>query len=282
MHESGWLTRSLEQVAPFDLKFPGKIRNQSVKSAFLLILDDVQTHEADARAYLVVLLWSLLRHTRIAEETVAGMYPTPAIISVEFIVKLLYQHFFATYPVSGASRLPVIALYTIYQLLMRTPRYQDKQLLALKGHTTADRKAHSIGDIEIIDSTTGTFYEAVEVKHNKPISLDLIETVFDKISTLSVSRYYVLTTAEPNILVIQEEEIERRIVELRTLTGCEIILNGVIPSVKYYLQLLPDTSTFMEGYTSNLQADYAAGTDIKLVHIEHWYTLLQSTAGLNA
>ncbi len=35
--ESGWLTRSIEQPYPFSMDFPGKIRNSSVKRAFLSI-----------------------------------------------------------------------------------------------------------------------------------------------------------------------------------------------------------------------------------------------------
>lgn len=34
MKESGWLTRSIEQNAPFDFNFPGKIQSETVKVAF--------------------------------------------------------------------------------------------------------------------------------------------------------------------------------------------------------------------------------------------------------
>ena len=39
MKESGWLTRSIEQDAPFTKTFPGKIQKHEVKEAFLEIFD---------------------------------------------------------------------------------------------------------------------------------------------------------------------------------------------------------------------------------------------------
>ena len=38
MAESGWLTRSLEQPLPYDMDYPGKIRPENIKTAFLSII----------------------------------------------------------------------------------------------------------------------------------------------------------------------------------------------------------------------------------------------------
>ena len=48
MAESGWLTRSLEQAHPYDLNYPGKIKPDTVKVAFLNIIDQVQVHRLGA------------------------------------------------------------------------------------------------------------------------------------------------------------------------------------------------------------------------------------------
>ena len=42
MSESGWLTRSLEQPHPYTLDYPGKIKPQEIKLAFLQLIDKVQ------------------------------------------------------------------------------------------------------------------------------------------------------------------------------------------------------------------------------------------------
>lgn len=53
---SGWLTRSLEQVHPYTLEYPGKILDRAVKEAFLQILHDIQENRADPKKYLQMLM----------------------------------------------------------------------------------------------------------------------------------------------------------------------------------------------------------------------------------
>lgn len=53
MAESGWLTRSLEQPHPYDLFYPGKIRPDSIKKAFLNIIDQVQNKDVDPEIVLI-------------------------------------------------------------------------------------------------------------------------------------------------------------------------------------------------------------------------------------
>ena len=46
MAESGWLTRSLEQKVPYDSNYTGAIRPESLKTAFLGILHQIQEFTA--------------------------------------------------------------------------------------------------------------------------------------------------------------------------------------------------------------------------------------------
>lgn len=186
------------------------------------------------------------------------------------VLNLLEAHFNHTYKTSGASRLPVLALYVIYQLLMDLPRYEDKQLLSLKKQTTSDTKSRSIGDIEILD-VDGNFFEALEIKHGKPIDLGMIQIVFEKIKNLTIKRYYLLTTKIPN--TVQPNEIAVFCDKVLSQHGCEIIVNGVIPTLKYYLRLLPNLDAFIEGYTTILQIEFASGS-IKSVHLQKWQSLI--------
>jgi DNA (cytosine-5)-methyltransferase 1 len=264
---SGWLTRSIEQAAPFDLQFPGRINNREVKSAFLNILHDIQAHSTPPDHYLIALFAQL----RLIQ---SALTPTSlhfdAQITVNQVTDALKAHFFHPYQTSGAARLPVVAIYSIYELLTDTPRYRDKKLLRLKSHTTSDQKSGSIGDVEIVNHDN-TFFEAVEIKHQIAITATMVEDAFEKIRTLPVARYYLLTTAEPN--TIESNEITRRIETILLRHGCEIIVNGIMPSIKYYLRLLPDPAAFLVRYSANLQGEYDAGTDIKRVHIDRWISL---------
>ena len=175
---SGWLTRSIEQNHTFGLDFTGKIQDKVVKSAFLQVLNDLEVNKADAFAYLTELFALLSRQTKAAQIIVAPN-PDAGHLTIAAVVKALRSHFFAKYQGSGASRLPVLAIYSVYAVSMKDEEYADKTLLPLKSHTTSDLKSSSVGDIEIVDAQEN-FYEAVEVKHNIAITPILVEDAYSK------------------------------------------------------------------------------------------------------
>ena len=109
MKESGWLTRSIEQPHPFTKNFPGRIRDKEVKTAFLDIVDDIETKKADSQTYLISLFILLIKSTSI-EQTRMDIIKIEKGITIGSIVDALKIHFFNKYSVSGASRLPVVAL----------------------------------------------------------------------------------------------------------------------------------------------------------------------------
>ena len=266
---SGWLTRSIEQNHAFTLDFTGKIQDQQVKQAFLNVLHDVETRQGQAELYLVELFALLIRHTNAVRIVVTptGERGQP---TVEYIVDLLRQHFYFDYQTAGASRLPVLALYAVYELLMDMPRFQDKQLAPLKSHTTSDTKSRSVADVEVL-TAEGTFWEGVEVKHGIAITPTLTADAYEKFAPTPASRFYLLTTAEPN--VTDAAAITELVRAIRQEHGCEVIVNGLLPSLKYYLRLLPDPAAFLQRYEAALEADYQASTDIKAAHIERWNAL---------
>ncbi len=268
---SGWLTRSIEQDHPFTLDFPGRIQVAQVKNAFLQILNDVQEKGQAPEPYLRALFGALLRRAEAAVIVFAPL-PKERRVTVQAVTNGLESHFFYRYAGAGASRLPVLALYALYELLMETnPRYKDKRLLPLKSHTTSDLKSASIGDIEIAD-TDGAFFEAVEVKHEIAINARLVTDAFNKFAPLPVHRYYLLTTANPNVTDL--DEVNQIVARVAREHGCEIIVNGLLPTLKYYLRLLDDPAAFIAGYTALLERDFAAGADIKETHLRRWNEIL--------
>ena len=278
MKESGWLTRSLEQVHAFTLDFPGKIRNASVKNAFLHILNDIEENQASPEEYLLALFELLIDYTESSK-----IFIEPILrdrrdsIWIENIIEMLRDHFFHSYGVSGASRLPVLAIYSAYELLMGYDRYIGKELCPLKSHTTSDTKSSGIGDIEVLDEQ-GNFFEGIEIKHGILITPMLVQDAFDKFTNTAVCRYYLLTTAEPEMEDV--DAIRTLIYKLRSEHGCEIIVNGIIPSLKYYLRLLNDPVMFLDCYGGNLQADFDISTDVKRIHLQYWDELLASVSYL--
>jgi len=240
-------------------------------------LNDVEENHADPEAYLQELFTLLLRHAQ-AANIIFAPTPNAGQVTIQSVIKALRQHFFTKYVGSGASRLPVLAIYSIYAVSMRDEEYADKRLLPLKSHTTSDTKSSSLGDVEIVDSD-GNFFEAVEVKHNIAITPTLVEDAFAKFQHLPLERYYLLTTASPNC--VKEEAIEEIISQIRRRHGCEIIVNGVLPTIQYYLRRGKRTAAFLEAYTNAVQEDFAANTDLKETHLRRWNELLTEMNAAN-
>lgn len=272
MGESAWLTRSLEQAYPFDLKFGGKIRDKEVKSAFLNTLNDLEVNKAKPAPYLIS-LFILLSQVIKPMEIIYNKNKKNKKVDIESIIRLLKLHFFHKYKVAGASRLPVIAIYSIYQLLIQNiSRFSNKKLNELRSHTSADLRA-GIGDIEVLDEDN-EYFEGAEIKFGWQISYEMVRTAYEKLKKTNLNRYYILTTSEPNLVEEDRERIYEFIDKVRKAHGCEIIVNGLIHSIKYYLRLLPDPEKFIKIYTENLSKDFSNKADIKIDHIQEWQNIL--------
>ena len=273
MRESGWLTRSIEQPHPFDRDFPGKIRNLEVKQAFLNIIEDVQDNGEDPLKYLNAFFLLLSQKSdqdlKILESGLSFVQSKS--VRIETIIELLKNHFFKEYSQPGASLLPVIAIFSIYELMLQdVSRYKKKILKPLKDHTTSDLKSSSFGDIEVYTLDNHVF-ECVEVKHKIPIGFSILDGIYSKIRNQSVNRYYILTTANPNIKEEDRHDIQLLIKKFSN-EGCEVIINGLIPSLNYYLRLT-DHTTFIAAYTRNLEKAFTSNTVIKYEHLENWQNL---------
>lgn len=163
-----------------------------------------------------------------------------------------------------------MAFYAIYQCLTQElKRFEGKTLLKIESHTSADKRSGRIGDVDIIDEKDRAF-EAVEIKHGIPISLQLVQDAYNKFSTTPVKRYYILSTA--NIKEGEIENIEKEIEKIKNIHGCQVIVNGIIDSLKYYLRLLSDSFDFIEFYVKLLEKD----TAIKFEHKQKWNELINS------
>jgi len=248
MKESGWLTRSFEQNRPYDKDYPGKITPTELKTAFLNVIDAVQNNSEIARPSLIYVLIRLEKYRRLQVSQPIIKLPDEIAkkLTVSTIIGYLERHFNAYYApgVTGAARLPVLALYSVYKcLIQELTRFEEKKLLPLESHTSPDSRSGRMGDIDVV-TENDIPYEAVEVKFRIPINLSMVQFVHEKIKSTSIQRYYVLSTSD--VVAQERESIAILIAEVKEHHGCEIIVNGVVPSLKYYLRLLSDTQRFLE------------------------------------
>lgn len=266
MAESGWLTRSLEQSLPYNLDYPGKIKPKEIKKAFLEIINEVQvlgTNAEDILEYFFVLLIE-------QRDSLNIELAKPHSLPISSIIKLLERHFTYKYNCAGASRLPTLAVYAAYQCMMsQVARYNKKILCPLESHNSADAQSGRIGDIDV-NNANDTAFEGVEIKHQIQITSQLVTDAYEKFKVHKTDRYYLLTTA--NMDSADWVSIDKEIRRIGNIHGCQVIVNGVYSTLKYYLRLLKDPSEFIDKYVELLKID----DTIKYQHKVAWNDIVNT------
>jgi len=267
MAESGWLTRSLEQPYPYTLDYNGKISDKTVKNAFLRIIDSVQSKPDKAEFILRLLLNQIRKETEDSKVIITRLSNADN-LDINTILSCLEEHFNFNYRTYGASKLPVLGFYAIYQrLVLEVERYKLCSLKQLGSHTASDLTSKSAGDIEIFDRNK-KLIEAIEIKHGKQIDMQIIRIAKDKIIKFNPRRYCIFSSAD--IKVSESEMIALEIKNIAKEHGCQIIINGIIPTFKYYLRLIMSLEDFIEGYSNLVESD----KEIKAVHKNKWNEIL--------
>ena len=258
--ETHWLSQTLSFADPF---MPDSVLKTQPKTAgpdLILTANYIQQADTVER----VKLYATLIIEKMIEERNRGniALTKPKNLSIDEVMELLHRHFSTPYQ-KNAPRLPQVAVYAIYQCLMRdVDRYSDFELRPLERMRTANRKSGSVGDIDVWKD--GQPVEAVEVKYEIPIGPAHVTEAIQKVRVEAVERYFILSTAEPRKEDISE--INRLKEEFRKSNGCEIIVNGVYGTIKYYLRLLSTTNEFINAYIDLLSKD----EDLNYEHKVAW------------
>lgn len=256
--ESHWLTQTLSFAGPL---VDGSVLKTQPKKVGPLFIEVINAADADNSGVLArqlaTLIMVALIEIRNKERVVLTRPKSLPIVTVE---ALLRKHMAQSYK-TGAPRLPQIAIFAIYQCLMdKIDRFEGQELETLARMKSADRKAGTVGDIVVKSGKKPV--EAVEIKFNQAISMIHVLEAIDKVRAESVSRYYLLSTigidpAEQDQIIAKAEEFEKQ-------NGCEIIVNGVFETVRYYLRLLPGTTEFLDNYASILGKDEDVGYEHRI------------------
>jgi DNA (cytosine-5)-methyltransferase 1 len=267
MAESGWLTRSLEQPYEYTLDYQGKISNKIVKKAFLETLDYLEKNADKATDILRLILFQAIEAKKRSTVEIKPL-ENPENLTIEKIITALEEQFSFNYGTHGGSKLPVIAFYSIYKSLIKElSRYDDCILEEMGSHTASDRTSKSSGDIEI--SKKGDIFESIEIKLDKEIDSNIIRIAIEKIKRFNPERYYVLSYL--GIKESEKSEIADLITEIKIEHGCQIIINGVTPTLKYYLRLITSLDEFIENYSEAIEID----KELKKFHKDKWNELIE-------
>lgn len=221
-----------------------------------------------AEAVTTLLIYYVKQATVVNQISIVKLV-NPEKLNIVTIINCLDAHFNHNYKAFGASKLPVIAFYAIYQRLIReVERCKDCTLKDLGSHTASDRTSKTAGDIEVFDKKK--LIEAIEIKHGKPIDLQMILNAKDKILKHNPRRYYIFSSA--NIKLDDETKIQNEIEFIASNHGCQVIVNGIIPTIKYYLRLIMSVEKFLEDYSQLVERD----RELQAVHKIQWNNILKS------
>jgi DNA (cytosine-5)-methyltransferase 1 len=277
MSESGWLTRSLEQPFPYNMQYQGKISGKGIKSAFLNILEFLEEKVKPinkgkmSELMLIQLLITVMEISqkesiKLAEiQTVNVQNGKKTEIKINDIIFSLEEHFYCkTYTSKGASKLPVIAIYAVYELLIKEmSRYRKCELKLLGSHTASDKTSGSAGDIEVYYAESPNhLLEVIEIKHQKLIDKNMVAIAKEKILKFSPERYLILSSA--NVKKEDEADINRMIDEIADNYQCQVIVNGISPTLKYYLRLVISLPEFINNYSALIEKDQEINFEHKL------------------
>ena len=142
-------------------------------------------------------------------------------------------------------------------LVKELERYKKYSLKPLGSHTASDKTSRVSGDIEIFNSS-GLLEESIEVKLGKPITPHLIRNIRDKIYKHNPKRYCVFSTG----CIKNKDEVFKIVSEIKEKHGCHLILNGVLPTLKYYLRLISLKKLFLNAFLEMIEQD----TELQLSH----------------
>lgn len=254
--KSGWQTRVYERPKPYMMDYDENIK--FVKNSFLAVYDELEENGQNPKEALAYLIYLQIKNRESKNIKLA----IPRTNDIDKIVSLFESHFFASYRGKGGSRLAVLGMFSVYKVMIsEVGRYRGKELLPLKEHSAADEQTGAVGDIEISDGNG--IFEALEIKHEIPISLKMAIDAEQKIMNKKVDRYYILTTHQK---CSSDEDTINIIKRVQEMYGCQMICNGVMATLKYYLRLLVQPSAVFEHYVELLAIDKSVSHE----HREAW------------
>ena len=114
-----------------------------------------------------------------------------------------------------------------------------------------------------------SIFESIEIKLDKKIDAQILRVAETKIYKWNPQRYYILSVY--GIEEQDKEEINEIVLNVLNEHGCQIIINGLIPTIKYYLRLISNLNDFVINYSRAVEIDL----ELQKVHKEKWVELLQ-------
>ncbi len=96
----------------------------------------------------------------------------------------------------------------------------------------------------------------------------MIRIAREKIIRFNPRRYYLFSSADIN--TSEMDKINEEIKKIKQEHGCQVIVNGILPTRKYYLRLLSSLEDFINNYSQLIEDD----SELQAVHKVKWNEIL--------
>jgi DNA (cytosine-5)-methyltransferase 1 len=247
--ESHWLSQTFSFAGPYAR---GSVLRTQPRAAGPLLIDTLNlVEEAGSKDYAYAAVVAIIQQLIAIRDQPRVILTRPKDLSVERTVELVARHLARPYR-QNAPRLPQLVIHAAYQRIVETVgRYKGIKLEPLERMKSADRKAGTVGDIVVTDN--GAAVEAVEIKFAQEVAFIHVAEAIEKVRAQAVRRYYILSTL--GISPTGEAAIDKRRKDFLVQNGYEIIIDGVLETLAYYLRLLPSTTVFLLAYAELLETD---------------------------
>ena len=184
-----WLTQTLSFAGPLTEDQQLKTVPKAAGPLLTTVVNAAQKATPDELQIMLAVMMAEMIRVRNRDIVVLTR---PKSLAIERVQELLNKHFQHPYK-NNAPRLPQLAIYAIYESLIKhIHRYDHQQLAPLERLKSADRKSGAVGDIVVIDQSDQPA-EAVEIKFGQPITYIHVAEAIEKIRAATVLRYYLLS-----------------------------------------------------------------------------------------
>ncbi len=165
-----------------------------------------------------------------------------------------------------------MAVYSVYeQLIEELDRYKGHVLVPIERLKTANRKSGTVGDVDV-----KLEHRTVEIKFGMSVTSRHVSDAIEKIKAADVRRYYILATR--GIDGTEQGAIAQQISQFFRTNGCEIIVNGIFETIRYYLRLIGSVDEFIARYVDHLATD----DDLNYEHRTAWNSACEATSDAEA
>jgi len=243
------LTRSFEKSEPFNKEYSGKISPVECKSAFLNIVEIINTVSTvnllnDILIYMVLWLKQQKQKETHLKET--------KIVSAKYINFLDISNLCEKVNNLGAgsSVIPVIMIHSLLTIISPF-LFPLIKIKSLKEHTAADNHSKSFGDIEGINKDSLPIL-AIEVKHKIVINEDIVLSFNKKIEGIDIPLKFIITTAN------MSKKVTENNVSIDTLSN--FILNYIQQTIFHEKDIC---KLFIENFRKDILNYTNLSTEIK-------------------